>query len=70
MKVKELVAELAKVDPNMDIILSSDEEGNSFYELRGVEEMFYSKKWNQANNVLDESDDLMSDSIKVICLWP
>ena len=30
MKVKELINELNKLDPNLEVLLSSDEEGNSY----------------------------------------
>jgi hypothetical protein len=30
MKIKELIANLQKLDPNCDVVLSSDNEGNSY----------------------------------------
>jgi len=36
MKVKDLIKELAKYDQNLDVVLSSDAEGNAFYRLRNV----------------------------------
>lgn len=33
MKVKELIGELQKIDPELEIILSKDEEGNRFSPL-------------------------------------
>ena len=36
MKVSELINELNKVDKEKEILLSSDEEGNSIKEIDGV----------------------------------
>ena len=33
MKVKELIAELNRLDGNADVIMSSDAEGNSFHSV-------------------------------------
>ena len=38
MKVKELIEELQKLDPELDVILQKDEEGNGFNLCGGVEE--------------------------------
>jgi hypothetical protein len=37
MKVKDLIKELSKLDPEWVVVLSSDEEGNSFSELSDLE---------------------------------
>jgi hypothetical protein len=37
MKVKELINELSKLDPNWVVVLSADEEGNSYSELDGLD---------------------------------
>ena len=36
MKIKQLIKKLEKYDPNFEIVLSSDGEGNSFGILRHV----------------------------------
>lgn len=38
MKVKQLIAELKKLNPEADVFLSSDAEGNNFHGLAEVEE--------------------------------
>lgn len=41
MKVKELLEELSKVDPERDVILQKDGEGNGFSPLYGLWEGSY-----------------------------
>lgn len=44
MTVKELIEELKGYDQNREILLSSDEEGNHFYEEFELEEDDYHKE--------------------------
>lgn len=37
MKVKQLIKELSKLNPELKIILSSDAEGNSYHELDEID---------------------------------
>ena len=37
MKVKELIAELAAMDPEAEVILQKDAEGNGYSPLRGAD---------------------------------
>jgi hypothetical protein len=37
MKVKELIAELETLDPNLDVILQKDSEGNGYSPCAGVD---------------------------------
>lgn len=41
MKVKELIAIMKKTPPERDVIVSSDEEGNSFSPVVGVTEQVW-----------------------------
>lgn len=41
MKVKDLIKELEKLDPNLQVILQKDGEGNGYSPLCGVEEAVY-----------------------------
>lgn len=38
MKVKDLIAELQKLNPELDVILQRDSEGNGYESCRGAEE--------------------------------
>lgn len=41
MKVRELIAELQQLDPELEVVLSSDEEGNSYEFVRGADSDAY-----------------------------
>lgn len=41
MKVKELIEILQKVNPDYDVILSQDEEGNAYFPVRDCTEAMY-----------------------------
>jgi hypothetical protein len=43
MKVKELIIELQAMDPEMEIILQGDPEGNDYHECRGSDLCYYDK---------------------------
>jgi hypothetical protein len=47
MRVKELVKQLQKHDPNDIVVLASDEEGNSFGELCVIQKMIYVPVYNE-----------------------
>jgi hypothetical protein len=79
MKVKELIAELMECDPELDVILSSDEEGNSFKKLYSTDNYpclseGYFLEEDAAYFNLDDDESLSeyddSDLIRVICIWP
>lgn len=37
MKIKQLITQLQKLDPNLEVVLSSDPEGNSFGILQDID---------------------------------
>ena len=46
MKVRELLEQLGELDPNTEVILSSDEEGNNYHVLEDIDRVTnkYSKR--------------------------
>lgn len=79
MKVKDLIKQLQKIDQERLVILSSDEEGNSYSLLRVVSECAYSEEDRivglEELTAVDEKDgyseeDVIADGIKAVCLWP
>lgn len=50
--VKDIKEELSKFPEDHIIILSSDEEGNSYHCLTDLEEMIYVSKWGECKVVL------------------
>jgi hypothetical protein len=71
MKVKELIIELGKVDPNAEVILSVDAD-SPYRTVRSVEEM--DNKWFDENIVVDQTftyDEWMENfgSQKVVLIY-
>jgi len=60
MKVKELIEKLKELDENTEVILSADEEGNYYNNLRNIEEgyfiegEYYSEEWSADDCCLDK----------------
>lgn len=76
MKIVELIEALQKLDPDMQVLLSSDPEGNSYRTLHYVEgEMYVSKEdgyrindvWDAES--LEEYDLDFEDYSKVVVLY-
>lgn len=85
MKIKELIEELKKYDPEAEVVLSADEEGNSFSPLEDIEgNRIFLKGWNELK--LEELTKTYKDfgfdvedvynpekdpeGVKAIVLWP
>jgi hypothetical protein len=71
MKVKELIKLLKTEDSDSIVLLSSDEEGNSFSPLREVSDEGH---WDKDTGSF-ESDELFNPLLlektpKVVVLWP
>ena len=67
MKVKELIKELKEADPELDIILAKDSEGNDFSPLADVRLGSYTALNSYSGEF---SDDQIEESNKAVCLWP
>lgn len=67
MTVKELIFDLKRHDPNMQVILQKDAEGNGYSPLSGCDWVMYVPG---SNEVYDETDDLPNGARKVVVLWP
>lgn len=82
MKVKELRKILSALDPNTEIIMSQDPEGNGYYKLADVSngtvapselsgyriDGYYSDSHTDDQCCLEEGE--RKTFTKVICLWP
>lgn len=57
MKVKELIEELSKLDPEWLVVLQRDEEGNGYEVLRGVDDnaAFNASEGEVSLRVLDDA---------------
>lgn len=81
MKVKQLITELSKLDPEALVVLSSDMEGNRFGELDSVDDNnMYDKQNHEITGcrVLTEQlkrhgytdEDLGKSGVSAVVLWP
>lgn len=54
MKIKNLITELQKLDPNLEVILQKDSEGNGYSPLYGIDyEAIYIPESTWGGNVYD-----------------
>lgn len=77
MKIKDMIAELLKLDQELEIVMSKDEEGNGYSPLP---ENFYSIGYYQPENTwsgefytqqdIDDEFGDVSKSVKAIAIFP
>jgi len=78
MKVKDLLAQLYKLDPELEVKLATDGEGNGFWPLYTVEPAQYSSYnvsvYPMPDNWVDEDwgpiEEAPDDLEEVVILWP
>lgn len=75
IKIKELIAELSKFDPELMVIMSKDAEGNRYMELSGIGLMYFDRSNDDAytESDLEDADFGVPDKEgfeKSICFWP
>jgi hypothetical protein len=63
MKVKDLLEQLKDLDPELDLYLQIDQEGNGYEEVRGVDpdnvmvgDSMYSTDWSADDACMDEDE--------------
>lgn len=80
MKVKELIEILKDVDPEREIYMSRDSEGNGYNSLWAYDTealydgdgSMYDSDWSAADVDMDEDEweEFKKTCKKVVCLWP
>lgn len=86
MKVKELIEELSKIDPELDVVLQIDPEGNGYREVNGVDDLglvemnenlwfvhaVYSSDWSAVDSCMeeDEWDDFKKTARRLAIIFP
>lgn len=73
MKVKELIQELQALDPDAEVILQKDQEGNGYEEIRGAQPIWYIKDQLSDDGVYDtkeEAEDEGDNPIKGVVIYP
>ncbi len=66
MKVNELIKRLQRENPNIDVVLSIDEEGNGFSSIELVE----SAKSLHGEIYGNDDDETPKNAEPVVVLWP
>jgi len=76
MKVEDLIETLERLDPELEVVLSSDSEGNSFSPCSeyGIgfyvaDSAYYGSFYNDQEE-LDEENKSTSDAVQAVVLWP
>jgi hypothetical protein len=70
MKVKELQETLATLDPEMEVVLAGDAEGNYFYSLGMTEEVLWDEKNSEVIHPDDNEDWNEDGPVRAVVLWP
>jgi hypothetical protein len=80
MKVKELIEELTKVNPEAVVVLSIDSEGNAYNEVHSMSNEYNWKPlWGEIGlkKLTEEleadgwtEEDTMPDGVDCVLLWP
>lgn len=70
MKVSELISILSQFEPDAEIVLSSDSEGNGFAPVDEVSEGLYSPSGRGELYNLNERAEAGADAINAIVLYP
>jgi hypothetical protein len=80
MKISELISELQKLDPSLEVLIAKDEEGNGFSKLETIDSGRHfdpedtDNVWNDEDQDDDCADDdeckAPDDALPCIILWP
>lgn len=74
MKVKQLIKQLQKFDPDHEVILSGDSEGNRFSPASELGEYCYTPENTWSGEIRDLDDELEEDEAKpvanAVVIWP
>jgi hypothetical protein len=81
MKIHELITELQKLDPNLEVLIAKDAEGNGFSKLETIDSgghHFDPEDTDQIWHDDDQDDDCADgdeckappDAVPCIILWP
>lgn len=76
MKIKQLIEELQKLNPEFEVILQRDPEGNAYSPAAGVGEAFYTaiSSWSGECHHPDDVQEMNEEERKkletVVVLWP
>lgn len=83
MKIKELIETLSAYDPECEVVMSGDSEGNVFKTISNLVSVgiyvpengwcgqFYDDQWDADDACIDEDEwNEMLEGPRTICIWP
>lgn len=78
MKVKELLEQLKTLDPDMELYLQIDQEGNGYEQVRGIDsdcvmvgDSVYSTNWSAKDADIEEDEwEEIKSGPKVVVVYP
>lgn len=70
MKVKEFISILSKHNPNAEIIISKDSEGNGFSPIDNIDQVLYSPVGQGDIYNLEEKEGVDENAINAVVLYP
>ena len=71
MTVGELIEKLQEVNPNLDVVLAKDREGNRVSPLADFDEGVYAQETRDSGSFRVRSERSWRDGVPdALCLWP
>lgn len=77
MKVKDLIEQLSVLDPELDVILQADAEGNGYKRACGATEVYYDGDEPDFGFVYDSIEEMKfhleyddAEPVKAAVVWP
>jgi hypothetical protein len=70
MKVSSLISILKTMPKDMEVVMASDEEGNSFSPLADVVTGLYMPTATYCGEFTEGLDGITKDDEAAVCLWP
>ena len=70
MKVKDLIGMLEKFNPNYQVILQKDSEGNGYSPVAGAEDAHYVAEASYYGEVYSDEDDIPDNAKPCVVIWP
>lgn len=72
MTIKNLIEQLNKLDPDLEVLLSQDEEGNAYGTLWKLTEEFYCEYPTGELELVNPEDitEELAQNARCVVLWP
>lgn len=76
MKIRDLIAELSKLDPELDVVIAKDAEGNGYSPCSGAwpgnytPESTWSGDWRSLGDEPSEDGDCSAAEVNAVVLFP